>query len=66
MESVEIVGVAGSMMVAGLLAWRGEYSSAVGVVTMVLGYVFARNSVAIMKFRQASLEAPRRLGLRKR
>jgi len=65
MESVEIVGVAGSMMVAGLLAWRGEYTSAVGVVTMVLGYVFARNTVAIMRLREASLGTSRRLRLRK-
>ena len=58
MESTEIIGVAGSMAIAGMLAWKGEYTAAVGVVTMVLGYVFARNTTAIAKLKEASLETP--------
>lgn len=58
MESAEIVGVAGSMMIAGIMAWRGEYTASVGIITMTLGYVFARNATGIMKLRQALPETP--------
>jgi len=52
MDWVRVIGVAGSLAIAGIFAWRGESSLSLAIVTAVLGYIFGRGEgQAILRLR---------------